>query len=77
MPSSLGVLGLSTWGKTIQSVIKHAQTVNKETEMSTLHLIDDSLDQVKLSLQRGIQQEGQRVELHSETVASAVRVWLL
>lgn len=41
------------------------------------YLIDNSLDQVKLSLQGGIQQEGQRVELHPEAVASAVRIWLL
>lgn len=45
--------------------------------MSLIYLINDSLDQVKLSLQRGVQQESQRIELHSETVASAVRVWLL
>lgn len=73
----IGSAGIVHLGKTMQSVVKHAQTVNKEPEMSTLYLIDDSLDQVKLSLQRGIQQEGQGVELHSEIVASAFRVWLL
>lgn len=41
------------------------------------YLVDDPLDEVKLSLQRGVQQESQRVELHPEAVTSALRVWLL
>lgn len=40
------------------------------------YFIDDSLDQVKLSLQRRIQQQSQRVELHSHAVVDAFRVGL-
>lgn len=35
------------------------------------YFIDDSLDQVKLSLQRRVQQQSQWVELHSHTVIDA------
>lgn len=53
------------------------QINQKYTHTVVTYLIDDPLDEVKLSLQRGIQQEGQRVELHPEAVARALRVWLL
>lgn len=41
------------------------------------YLVDDPLDQVELPLQRGVQQQGQRVELDPEAVADALRVDLL
>jgi len=37
------------------------------------YLIYDSLDQVKLPLQRRVQQQSQRVELHPHTVIDAFR----
>lgn len=43
-------------------------------EMS--YFIDDSLDQVKLSLQRRVEQQSQRVELHSHAVINALRAGL-
>lgn len=42
-----------------------------EEKMS--YFIDDSLDQVKLSLQRRVQQQSQWVELHSHAVIDAFR----
>ena len=41
------------------------------------YLIDNPLDEVKLPLQRGVQQQSQRVELHPEAVARPLRVRLL
>lgn len=43
-------------------------------EMS--YFIDDSLDEVKLSLQRGVQQQSQWVEFHSHAVIDAFRARL-
>lgn len=43
---------------------------SKET---TSYFIDDSLDQVKFSLQRGVQQQRQGVELHPHAVIDAFR----
>lgn len=40
------------------------------------YFIDDSLDQVELSLQRRVQQQSQRVELHSHAVIDALRAQL-
>lgn len=40
------------------------------------YFIDDSLDQVKLSFQRRVQQQSQRVELYSHAVVNAFRVGL-
>lgn len=37
------------------------------------YLIDDSLDQVKFSLQRRVQQQSQWVELHPHAVVNAFR----
>lgn len=37
------------------------------------YFVDDSLDQVKLSLQRRVQQQSQRVELHPHAVIDAFR----
>lgn len=40
------------------------------------YLIDDSLDQVKLSLQRRVQQQSQWVEFHSHAVINPLRAGL-
>lgn len=37
------------------------------------HLVDDSLDQVELSLQGRVQQQSQRIELDSHVVVDAFR----
>lgn len=37
------------------------------------NLIDNSLDQVELSLQRRVQQQSQRIELHPHAVVDAFR----
>lgn len=53
----------------------HNQSVNAHANIA--NLIDDPLDEIKLSFQGGVQQESQRVELHSEPMAGAFGVWLL
>lgn len=57
--------------------LKIQEPANKNKKHDPTYFIDDSLDKIKLSLQRGIQQQGQWVELDPEAVTRALRLWFL
>lgn len=50
--------------------------VRKQKRFHEAYLIDDSLDEIKFSLQRRVQQQSQWVELHSHAVVNAIRTRL-
>lgn len=75
IPSSLGLLGSSTWDT---GCVSHACACGAPRQgLRWAHLIDDPLHQVELSLQGRVQEQRQGVEADAQPAAGALGVGLL
>lgn len=80
MPSSLGLLGSSTWDKGVREPPRCTGGLQGRAgcgPRGAAYLIDDPLHQVKLPLQGGVQEQRQGVEADPQATARALRVGLL
>lgn len=71
IPSSLGLLGSSTWDTGYVRVAPDVGWGVQWLELSSAHLVDDPLHQVKLSFQGSVQEQCQGVEADTQPAACA------